>query len=127
MVTGVILINSNSIEAFKGAGVKVVNRDGEITNSLIVSDNQFSSYGTSDQSIGVMLDERIFSVSITGNHLVITIYYTGYGISVQSVQHATISGNSMSNVTNDGITVNDQSKDVVLDPTRSKSSAEKTL
>jgi len=109
--TSVLLVNGNSIENFVGAGVLMLPGVGHLRNSLIVSDNEIASYDEAiRRSQGIAIDEDVSSVAINGN----SIYSTGSGITLQSVKGATVAGNSLTKIFNDGIVVGDRAEHVVL-------------
>lgn len=107
--TGVLVVSGNSIENFTGRGVAVLpNAAASFANSIVITGNEISGYGTG--ATGIYLFEDTTGVVVTGNN----INACDLGVYTQ-VKHVAISGNSFSQINTLGIQVGDLGKNVIID------------
>jgi hypothetical protein len=113
VMTGVLVVANNSIENFTGYGVAMTEEaTATFFNSIMITGNEISGLDASASSTGIFLDEGVSGVTITGNH----IYTVRYGIDLERVKHAIVSGNSLTNIAANGIgiRVRNFTKNVVI-------------
>ncbi len=105
-----LLVNSNSIENFRGAGIAAETGEGSIHNSVVISDNQIANYEFAPDSRGIEIDAPITNIVIEGN----SVQAMAYGIVLGKVFHTTVTGNALADIRYDGITISADAQDVTV-------------
>jgi hypothetical protein len=110
--TGVVIVTGNSIENFTGYGVSVDQGSSTFYNTVLITGNEINGTSGAAGSTGIYLNNTPSGVAITGNH----IYSCDVGMFLERVKHASVAGNTLTNITTTGVHVGQFAKNIKIAP-----------